>query len=98
VDIYRDQLAELESELRDERLTEDRFLRDREELMHRMATDLRIRSSPSAKGWHASDPGPLSRTSEYQEKALLWLGMMVSLAAVLLYLAIGSPSSVPQTW
>lgn len=84
VRIYRDQLTELESELRDGRIEEERFLHDREELAQRMAIDLRTASTPGAKVEHAGDA----------TTTLHWLGLMVSVAAILLYLAIGSPSSL----
>jgi cytochrome c-type biogenesis protein CcmI len=85
VDVYRDQLAELKAELHDQRITRERFLRDREELEHRLAGDLH--ASPSVQHGHATSPVMTMR----------WLWMMVSLAAVLLYLAIGSPSSLTPT-
>lgn len=87
VDIYRDQLAELQSELREGRIAQERFLRERDELEQRLAADLRTVPSPGATSGHATHP----------VMTMYWLGMLVSLGAVLLYLAIGSPSMLSQT-
>jgi len=85
IDVYRNQFAELESELRHQRITRAQFLHDREELEQRLALDLRTASSQVVTSGH--------RTSSVT--TMYWLGMMVSVAAVLLYLVIGSPSSIP---
>jgi cytochrome c-type biogenesis protein CcmH len=87
VDIYRDQLAELQSELRDGRIAQERFLRARHELEQRLAADLRPVPSPGATSGHATRPA----------MTMYWLGTLVSLGAVLLYLAIGAPSLLWQT-
>jgi cytochrome c-type biogenesis protein CcmH len=86
VDIYRDQLAELQSELREGRIAQERFLRERDELEQRLAADLRTVPSPGATSGHAARP----------VMTMYGLGMLVSLGTVLLYLAIGSPSLVSQ--
>lgn len=86
VDVYRDQLAELKSELRCQRITPEQFQHDREELEQRLAVDLRTASSPGMEGSHVAS----------RMVTMYWLGMMLSVGAVLLYLAIGSPSSLPQ--
>lgn len=85
VNVYRDQLTELESELRDRRITAEQFQHDREELEQRLAVDLRTASSPRMEGGHVAS----------RMVTMCWLGMMLSLGAVLLYLAIGSSSSLP---
>ena len=88
VDVYRNQLAELASDLRHQRITREQFLLDREELEQRLVGDLRIASTPGASAAaNAAD----STTMIY------WLGMIVLMMAILLYLAIGSPSSLSQS-
>jgi cytochrome c-type biogenesis protein CcmI len=85
VNVYRDQLTELESELRARRITPEQFQHDREEVEQRLAVDLRTASSPGMEGGHVAS----------RMVTMYWLGMMLSVGAVLLYLAIGSPSSLP---
>ncbi len=85
VEVYRDQLAELESDLRQQRVTPEQLAREREELELRLAVDLRTGSSTSGTRAHADGP----------PATLWWLAIVVSLAAVLLYVAIGgSPASI----
>jgi cytochrome c-type biogenesis protein CcmH len=86
VDVYRNQLAELTSDLRHQRITREQFLLDREELEQRLVGDLRIASTPGASAAN----GAGSTTMIY------WLGVIVLMMAILLYLAIGSPSSLSQ--
>jgi cytochrome c-type biogenesis protein CcmH len=81
--VYRRQLSELESELRDRMVTTEQFLQGREELEARLIDDLPKESRQARDG-----SGPGSSTLMY----LLACGLPV--VAVLLYLALGAPASL----
>jgi cytochrome c-type biogenesis protein CcmH len=81
--VYRRQLSELKSDLRDRIITAEQFVRDREELEARLIGDLPEESRQVGDG---SAPG---------SDALVYLlagGLPV--VAVLLYLALGAPASL----
>jgi cytochrome c-type biogenesis protein CcmH len=84
VAVYRGQLAELESDLRDRIITNEQFDGDREELETRMIVDLpeESRASRKARRAHGSD------------MLIYALAVGVPLTAVLLYLALGTPPSL----
>ena len=80
VAVYRRQLAELESDRRERILTDDEFSRDRDELERRLAVDL------------LGD----SRLKRRERSAFALVGLLaagIPLAAVGLYLLLGSPPS-----
>jgi cytochrome c-type biogenesis protein CcmH len=79
--VYRDQLAEMRADLRDGAMTADEFARDREELEQRLATDLPGRSDGSRETALAGR----SRWLAYV------LALVIPAAAVLLYVALGTP-------
>ena len=84
VAVYRRQFAEMQSALRQQLITNEEFLQDREELERRLIVDLphesHARRSPRQEG----GSGVLI--------AALVTG--VPLSAILLYLLLGTPSSV----
>ena len=85
--VYQGQLAEMESDLRHQIMTTERFVRDREELEERLIVDLRNESRASRKEGPALDSDML----------IYGLAVGVPLTAVLLYLALGTSPSLHQT-
>lgn len=81
--VYRRQLSELESDLRDRMVTAEQFLQDREELEARLIDDLPTESRQAGDG---------SALGTSRLVYLLACGLPV--AAVLLYLALGAPASL----
>ncbi len=79
--VYRDQFAEMRADLRDGAMTGEEFARDREELEQRLAADLPGRSDGSRE----AAPAGRSRWLGYV------LGLAIPAAAVLLYVALGTP-------
>jgi cytochrome c-type biogenesis protein CcmH len=80
--VYRDQLAEIESDRRDGMITAEQFLRDREELEQRVNADV-------------PNDSPHDRKSKTVRIGNLyyWLAVGVPLAVTLVYLILGSPPS-----
>ncbi len=81
VAVYRRQLAEIESDRRHGILTGDQFLRDREELEQRLIVDLSDHRS------HARD----DNVNVQIGSVYYWLAVGLPLAAILLYLVLGTP-------
>jgi cytochrome c-type biogenesis protein CcmH len=81
--VYRRQLAEITVDLDRGLITDDQFVRDREELEQRLFVDLPTGSQPARKEHRALD----SRIFVYA----LAVGLPVT--AIFLYLLLGTPSS-----
>jgi cytochrome c-type biogenesis protein CcmH len=82
VGVYRDQLAELDSDLESGTLTQEQYEQSRAELERRLLEDV---------GVSESVPPTPSRTGRW---AALGLAVAVPLAAVVLYLALGTPQAL----
>jgi cytochrome c-type biogenesis protein CcmH len=82
VGVYRDQLAELDSDLESGTLTREQYEQSRAELERRLLEDV---------GVSESVPPTPSRTGRW---AALGLAVAVPLAAVVLYLALGTPQAL----
>lgn len=86
VAVYRRQLEEMESNVRRQLMTHEQFLRDRDELEHRLIGDL-------------PDEPRTNRTARPESgSAALGYALAVGLpvTAVLLYLLLGTPASILQ--
>jgi cytochrome c-type biogenesis protein CcmH len=85
VAVYRRQLAEMQSDLRNRIITKEQLLRDREELEERLIADLPMASRAGRSG----RPPNL-------DSGMIVYGLAVGLpaAAILLYLALGTPSAL----
>lgn len=84
VAIYRRQLSEMESDLRDGTITNEQFVRDREELEQRLIVDLPKDSRASRK-----------EQSAFSSAMLVYvLAVGLPVTAILLYLALGTPPRV----
>jgi cytochrome c-type biogenesis protein CcmH len=79
VAVYRGQLAEMESDLRHRIITNEQFVRDREELEERLIVDLPKESRATRK------QGPALGS----DILIYGLAVLVPLSALLLYLALG---------
>jgi cytochrome c-type biogenesis protein CcmH len=86
VAVYRRQLVEMQSDLRNRIITNEQFERDREELEQRLTLDLPRHSRADRGETPASGPGML----------VYALAVGLPLAAMLLYLSLGAPSSLPS--
>ena len=80
--VFRRQLAELASDLRHQTITNEQFQRDREELERRVLADLPKESRATKK----------ARPGFGFDMLVYGLTVGVPLAAVLLYLILGTPS------
>ena len=80
--VFRRQLAEMESELRHQTITNDQFLNDREELEQRVIAELPKESRAIRK----------ERPAFRSDMLIYGLAVGLPLTAVLLYLALGTAS------
>jgi cytochrome c-type biogenesis protein CcmI len=83
VAVYRRQLAEMESALRQQTITNDEFLQDREELERRLIVDLPHEIHARRNQRQVAGPGMTAA-----------LAIGVPLSAIFLYLLLGTPPSV----
>ena len=81
VAIYRDQLRELEADLTAGTLARDQYDAARRELESRLLDDVRV----SGTGARAAKPGRMAAVAT---------GIAIPLAAILLYLAVGTPNAL----
>lgn len=82
--VYRRQLAELESDRHHRTISDQQFGHERDELERRLALDL------------TNDPGAARATRHAGSTMLIYcLGIGVTLATLLLYLALGTPPPPP---
>ena len=86
VAVYRRQLAEMESDLRHRIITNEQFVRDREELERRAVVDLPKESRDVRNEKRTVGSGAL----------VLCLAAGLPLAAIVLYLALGTPASIHE--
>ena len=86
--IYRDQLSELEADLRNGIVSEEQYAQDRDEIERRLLEDTAGASPATANG--AKVP-PASRSTAYA------IAFGLPLAAVLFYFQVGNPGSLTQT-
>ena len=86
VSVYRDQLAELEADLRNGIIAEDQYQQDRDGIERRMLEDV------SAAGDAAAKPAPANsdRRSAYA------IALAIPVIAVVFYLRVGNPRLNPQ--
>lgn len=83
--IYRDQLSELEADLRNGIVSEEQYAQDREEIERRLLEDTAVSKSKK------SVPAPvIARNTAYL------LGIGLPLVAVIFYLNVGSPKSISE--
>jgi cytochrome c-type biogenesis protein CcmH len=85
VEVYRDQLAELRSDLANGLITEEQFQQDRQEYERRLLDDVAATESPAAP------EGGNSRRLAYL------VALALPLVAVLFYLRVGHPSALSAT-
>jgi cytochrome c-type biogenesis protein CcmH len=83
--VYRDQLSELEVDLRNGIVSEDQYAQDREELERRLLED--TATSKTKKTVTAPD---VARNTAYL------LGIGLPLVAVIFYLSVGTPKSISE--
>jgi len=81
--IYRDQLSELEADLRNGIVSEEQYAQDRDEIERRLLEDTAVSKSKKT----VSAPA-LARNTAYL------LGIGLPLIAVVFYLNVGSPNSI----
>jgi cytochrome c-type biogenesis protein CcmH len=86
--IYRDQLSELEADLRNGIVSQEQYPQDRDEIERRLLEDTAGASSTTSKG--AKVP-PASRSTAYA------IAFGLPLAAVIFYFQVGNPESITQT-
>ena len=86
VSVYRDQLTELEADLRNGIIAEDQYQRDRDGIERRMLEDVSIVRETEAK----PTPAGADRRPAYA------IALAVPLIAVALYLQVGNPRLNPQ--
>jgi len=84
--IYRRQLVDMESDRRHRIITNDQFQREREELEQRLIVDVANDRRTSRKNRPPLASGPF----------MYALGVGLPVAAILLYLTLGTPSSIGQ--
>jgi cytochrome c-type biogenesis protein CcmH len=87
VAVYRRQITEMESDLRHGLITSAQFQRDREELEERAVVDLPKESRVNRN----------EKRSAGSDMLVFCLAIGLPLAAILLYLAIGTPGSILES-
>ncbi|HEY7783838.1 MAG TPA: c-type cytochrome biogenesis protein CcmI [Pyrinomonadaceae bacterium] len=85
IEVYRDQITELEADLRNGIVAPDQFQQERDELERRLLEDVSAAKAPTKK---RSKPVPASRGLVYG------LALGIPLAAVALYLVIGNKGAL----
>lgn len=85
VEVYRDQLAELESDLGNGLISEEQYQQDRQEFERRLLEDVAATDQPTA-----------SKNSNRRKLAYV-LALAVPLVAVVFYLRVGHPSAFSAT-
>jgi cytochrome c-type biogenesis protein CcmH len=83
--IYRDQLSELEADLKNGIVSEDQYTQDREEIERRLLEDTATTSTATRK------PASLAAVNKNTAYAI---GVVLPVAAVIFYLQIGSPAAI----
>jgi cytochrome c-type biogenesis protein CcmH len=83
--VYRDQLSELEADLRNGIVSEEQYAQDREEIKRRLLED----TAPSETRKTATAPA-IARNTAYL------LGIGLPLVAVVIYLNVGTPKSISE--
>ena len=83
--IYRDQLSELEADLRNGIVSKEQYIQDREEIERRLLED-----TATAKSKKVTTPPSVVRNTAYL------LGIGLPLVAVIFYLNVGSPKSISE--
>lgn len=86
VSVYRDQLTELEADLRNGIIAEDQYQQDRDAIERRMLEDVSATERTSAK--------PAAANSD--RRPVYAVAFAIPVLAVLLYLQIGNPKLKPQ--
>lgn len=86
VNVYRDQLAELEADLRNGIIAEDQYQQDRDAIERRMLEDVSATDSALAK------PAPANR----DRRPAYAIAFAIPVLAIVLYLQIGNPRLKPQ--
>jgi cytochrome c-type biogenesis protein CcmH len=84
--VYRDQLSELEADVRNGIVSEEQYPQDREEIERRMLEDIATTNTKKT-----TTPPVSARGTAYL------LGLALPLVAIIFYLAIGSPKAVDGT-
>jgi cytochrome c-type biogenesis protein CcmH len=84
--IYRDQLSELEADLRNGIVSEEQYAQDREEIERRLLED-----TATTKSKKKVTPPAVARNTAYA------LGIGLPLVAVVFYLNVGTPKSMSET-
>jgi cytochrome c-type biogenesis protein CcmH len=82
--IYRDQLSELESDLRNGIVSEDQYGQDRDDIERRLLEDTTTEKTASK---------PVAVSAEARKHAYM-LGIGLALVAVIFYLRVGNPDSI----
>ena len=83
--IYRDQLSELEADLRNAIVSEEQYAQDRDEIERRLLEDTAV-----SKSKKTVTPPAVARNTAYL------LGIGLPLVAVIFYLNVGSPTSISE--
>ena len=84
--VYRDQLSELEADLRNGIVSEDQYAQDREEIERRLLED-----TATSKTKKTVTAPAIARNTAYL------LGIGLPLVAVIFYLNVGTPNSISET-
>jgi len=87
--IYRDQLAELEADLRNGIVSQEQYAQDRDEIERRMLEDTATTTTTTPR--KTATAPPLSRSTAYA------LAVGLPLVAVILYFEVGAPKSIGET-
>lgn len=82
VDVYRDQLAELQADLTHGLISEEQYQQDRQEYERRLLDDVAAKEVPQGK------------KADNSRKLAYTLALVLPLAAVIFYLRVGHPSAV----
>lgn len=85
--IYRDQLAELEADLRNGIVSEEQYAQDRDDIERRLLEDTTTEKSSSK---------PVKISADARKHAYM-LGIGLALVAVIFYLRVGTPAAVTGT-
>lgn len=86
--VYRDQLAELESDLKNGIVSQEQYAQDREEIERRLLEDTTSAAAPATR--KPATAAPVNRSTAYA------IAFGLPIAAVIFYLQIGKPNTITE--
>lgn len=92
--IYRDQLAELEADLRNGIVSQEQYAQDRDDIERRLLEDTASATSGTSEKTAASEKKRAAAATASTRKTAYLVGVGLALVAVIFYLRVGNPDAI----